>query len=180
MHRFRGTSFAALGAVACFTFAAHAAPSPLDKLNVWQGDWRYKSEYKETKFSHAGTNTGEGKCAWLPFHGFMVCDFLSDKVDADIGVRDDDIFVLRYSIAEKAYRYTRIVPQGLPQEGATETDGSTWTVTMQIPRKSGGTAEMRDVYHFVSSDKRVMTTEISIDNGASWTKIGETVATREG
>jgi hypothetical protein len=47
-----------------------------------------------------------------------------------------------------------------------------------VARRSGGVADVRDVYQFVAPGKRLMTREISTDNGAHWTEITQSVATK--
>ena len=62
-----------------------------------------------------------------------------------------------------------------PFPQAVTVDGNTWTTSAEIPYK-GKTIIYRDVYVFQSSDKRTTTTQISADNGKTWTTITEFTA----
>jgi hypothetical protein len=58
-------------------------------------------------------------------------------------------------------------------------DGNVWTRPFEIPRRSGGVAEAREIYNFVSPDKQLARLEISIDKGAHWTVVNEAVGTKQ-
>jgi hypothetical protein len=164
-------------ALAVGAVAAEPATSPLDRLNVWEGHWKFQSERKETPFSHAESEAGEGTCAWQPGHGYMICNFLGDAVDPEEGIRPDNLVIFYYSQAEKAYKHTFMAHEGGPLESTTTIDGDTWRLTYQVPRRSGGTADVRDTYIFGSAEVSLKT-EVSIDKGAHWTEISHTALTK--
>jgi hypothetical protein len=56
-------------------------------------------------------------------------------------------------------------------------DGNVWTRPFEIRRQSGGVADAREVYTFVSRDKQFARLEISTDKGAHWTLVNEAVGT---
>lgn len=54
---------------------------PRDKLNVWEDRWKEQVETKETPYSHAASVPSHITCAWTADRGFMVCEYLSEKID---------------------------------------------------------------------------------------------------
>ena len=184
MHKYHRLPLSALlsGAILCFTLTANAAEpaaSPVDRLNDWLGTWKFDSTKLDTKYSHAGTETGETTCAWQSSHGYMICESVGDDIDPAQGIKPDNLSIFYYMTADKTLRHTFMEhDDGGTMLGTTTIDGNTWTVISQIPRRSGGTADLRDTYVFVTPAKRTMKTEISIDNGAHWTEISHTVLTK--
>lgn len=157
---------------------AVAVSRPLDRLELWDGQWNFQSETKETAFSHALTESGDAKCAWQPNHSYMICEYVVDKVHPDDGSRPDNLSILYYSNADKAYKRTFMSREGDPRENTMVVEGNTWTETYHVTRRSGGTADMRHILEFVSPGKQLIKTEVSIDKGAHWTEISQTVATK--
>jgi len=159
---------------------AQDSPSPHDKLAVWAGHWKRHGEVKETEFSHARTFDYDVRCSFLPHGAFMACDSLSMMPDPNHGNRIwNQIDVFYYSDVDKTFRYTEVKPEGAPDEGTALVDGNVWTEPREIQRKSGGTADARFVFNFVSPDKTLARFEISTDRGAHWILVDEFVDTKE-
>jgi hypothetical protein len=132
MRRYRRFGMVVSGAALFFAAAANAAEpasSPAGRLNVWEGNWRYEFDTMQTPLSHAGTLKGVGKCAWLPNHGYMVCDYLRDGVDPAEGVPADNLSILYYSPVEKSFKASTVEHEGAPLPETTKVDGNTWTMT---------------------------------------------------
>ena len=177
------TGSVALGAAFLLALTAGAtAPdssSPRNKLAVWVGHWKTRIETKETQFGHARTDDYDGQCSLLPHGAFVVCDYLGLQPDPDSGRALTDLGVIYYSDVDKTFKYTGVFLEGGPHEAVMLVDGNVWTKPFEIPRRSGGTADAREVYTFVSPDKHQARLEISTDKGAHWTVVNEAVATRE-
>ncbi len=176
---------AALGAAFLLALTAGAAAqdsssSPHRKLAVWAGHWKVRIETKETQFGHARTENYDTKCSFLPHGTFMVCEYLSLQPDpVDSGGAINDVSLLYYSDVDKTFKYTNVAPQGGPREDVFHVDGNVWTRPFQIQRRSGGVADAREIYTFVSPNKQLGRLEISTDKGAHWTVVNEAVGTKE-
>ena len=169
---------ALLGAIFLFTLAfgamAQDALSPHDKLSPWVGHWKVHIDTKETQFSHAKAEDFDAKCSFFPNGTFMYCDYLSLQSDAH-----DDIALFYYSDVDKTFKYTNVAQEGGPEEDTMTVDGNVWTRPFRIQRRSGGTADAREIYTFVPPDKELGRLEISLDKGAHWTVVNDAVGTRE-
>ena len=154
--------------------------SPHDKLAVWAGHWKRHGEVKETEFSHARTFDYDVQCSFLPHGAFMACSFLSLMPDPNHGNRiSNGATLFYYSDVDKTFKYTEAHPEGGPYEGTALVDGDVWTEPREIQRRSGGTADGRFVYDFVSPDKILARFEISSDKGAHWIVVDEFVDAKE-
>jgi hypothetical protein len=177
------TGSAALAAAFLLALTAGAtapdASSPRDKLAVWVGHWKIHIETKETQFGHARGDDYDAKCSLLPHGSFMVCDYLSLQPDPETGRIITDLSIFYYSEVDKTFKHTGVAPEGGPHEGVVLVDGNTWTRPFEIPRRSGGVADAREIYTFSSADKHLARLEISTDKGAHWTLVNEAVGTRE-
>ena len=173
---------AALGAAVLFALATGAtaqdSSSTHDKLAVWTGHWKIRIETKETPFGHAKTEDYDAKCFFAPHGTFVVCEYLSLQPDSE-GHITNDVALVYYSDVDKTFKYTNVAPEGGPREDVFHVDGNVWTRSFEIPRRSGGVAEARDIYEFISPDKHMARFEISIDKGAHWTVVNEAVGTKE-
>jgi hypothetical protein len=169
------TSLLALTAVA----PAQDSSSPREKLAVWAGHWKIHIETRQTQFSHAKTEDYDGKCSFLPHGTFMVCEFLSLQPDPASGRVTNDVVLMYYSDVDKTFKYTNVAPQGGAHEDVMLLDGNIWTRPFTIPRRSGGVANAREIYDFVSPEKRLARLEISTDQGSHWTLVNEAVGTKE-
>jgi hypothetical protein len=173
----------ALGAAFLCVLAAGAtrqhSSSPRDQLVAWAGHWKVRIETKETQFGHAGTEDFDAKCSFLPHGAFMACEYLSLQPDPDAGHIINDVALLYYSDADKTFKYTNVAPEGGPREDVFHVDGNVWTRPFGISRASGGVADAREIYTFVSPDKQLARLEISTDKGAHWTVVNEAAGTKE-
>jgi hypothetical protein len=172
----------ALGAalLAALTLGARAEDSsPHDQLARWAGHWKVRIVTKETQFFHAKTEDYDSKCAFLPHGTFLACEYLSLQPDADSGRVINDVALLYYSDVDKSFKYTNVAPEGGPREDVFRVEGNVWTRPFEIQRRSGGVANAREVYEFVSPDKQLARFEISTDKGAHWTVVNEAVGVRE-
>jgi hypothetical protein len=158
--------------------AAPQSSSPRDKLAVWVGHWKNHIETKETPFGHARTDDYDAKCSLLPHGAFVVCDYLGLQPDPDDGRIVTDLGIFYYSDVDKTFKHTGVFLEGGPHEGVVVVDGNVWTRPFEIPRRSGGVAEAREIYTFVSPDKHLARLEISTDKGAHWTVVNEAVGTK--
>jgi hypothetical protein len=176
------TRSAALGAAGLFALAtgatAQAASSPHDKLAVWVGHWKMHIETKETQFGHAKTEDYDGKCSFLPHGTFMACEFLSLRPEPASGRIINDVSLFYYSDVDKTFKYTNVGPEGGPHENVLLVDGNVWTKPFEIAGQSGAVINARQVWTFVSPDKRLARLEVSIDKGAHWTVVNESVGTK--
>ena len=152
--------------VAASVPAASQNSDPTNKLSVWAGTWNYHAETYETAYGHANAYDGTGKCNWSPNHGFMVCDYLNHNPKA--GAPLNDITVFTYDARTKTYSQVSVFKDSKPFTRHMTVAGNTWISSTEIPYK-GKTVIYRDVYVFQSSDKRTTTTQISADNGKTWT-----------
>jgi hypothetical protein len=177
---------AAIGAVFLLALTAGAMAQdslsfPRDKLAIWAGHWKLHGEVKETEFAHARTFDYDVKCAFLPHGGFMACSSLSSMPDPNHGNRiSSGASLFYYSDVDKTFKCTEVFPEGGPSEAVMLVDGNVWTKPLQIQRRSGGMAEGRFVYNFVSPDKILARFEISTDKGAHWTEVDEYSQTKIG
>ena len=159
---------------------AQASLPSRDRLAVWAGHWKSHGEVKETEFGHARTFDYDIQCSFLPHAAFMACSFLSLMPDPNHGNRiSNGATLFYYSDVDKAFKYTEVHPEGGPDEGTALVDGNVWTEPHEIQRRSGGTADGRFVYNFVSPDKILARFEISTDKGAHWTLVDEFVDMKE-
>jgi hypothetical protein len=172
----------ALSAACLFALAtgatAQAPSSPHDKLAVWAGHWTMHIETKETQFGHAKTEDYDGKCSFLPHGTFMACEFLSRRPDPGSGRIINDVSLFYYSDVDKTFKYTNVGPEGGPHEDVLLVDGNVWTKPFEIPGPSGGVLNARQIWTFVSPEKRLARLEISADKGAHWTVVNESVGTK--
>jgi hypothetical protein len=179
------TTWAVLGTAFLLALTAGATAqnslSPHDKLAVWAGHWKSHGEVKETQFGHARTFDYDVQCSFLPHRFFMACSFLSLMPDPNHGNRiSNGATLFYYSDVDKTFKYTEVHPEGGPNEGTALVEGNVWAEPREIQRRSGGTADGRFVYNFVSPDKILARFEISLDKGAHWTLVDEFVDTRVG
>jgi hypothetical protein len=174
----------ALAAALLLALAAGAtaqdSPSPRDKLAVWAGHWKRHGEVRETQLGHARTFDYDIQCSFLAHDAYMACDALSAMPDPNHGDRiSETAHLFYYSDVDKAFKYTEVHPEGGPREGVFLIDGNVWTEPLEVPSRSGGEADARFRFDFVSPDKILGRFEISLDKGAHWTVVDEFVDTKE-
>jgi hypothetical protein len=177
-------SLGALGAALVPALSVGAPPedpsAQRGKLTLWAGHWKRHGEVKETQFGHARLFDYDVKCAVLPFGAYVVCNSLSARPDPNDGGRiSNEINAYYYSDVDKTFKCTHLNMEGGPRENVVQVDGNVWTEPLQIPKRSGGMADARFVYTFVSADKKLARFEISLDKGATWIVVDEFVDTRQ-
>lgn len=152
--------------------------SPNQKLVPWVGHWKVRIETKETQFGHARTDDYDGKCSFLPHGSFLVCEYLSLQPDPDSGRILNDVVLIYYSDVDKTFKFTNVAPEGGPFESVMHVDGNVWTRPYEVSRRSGGMADAREIWTFVSRDKQLARLEMSADKGVHWTVVNEAVGMR--
>jgi hypothetical protein len=80
---------------------------------------------------------------------------------------------------EEASACTNVAPEGGPSENRMSVEGNVWTRPFEIPRRSGGVLQAREIYTFVSPEKQLGRLEISLDKGAHWIVVNDAVGTRQ-
>jgi hypothetical protein len=173
----RATLLAPLLVLAVAAPVASQDTDPAAKLGIWAGRWTYHAQDYETPYSHADTYDGTGVCDWSPNHGFMVCDYLNRN--APPGFPVNDLGVWSYDPGKKTFARVGVFKESKPFVQQVTMDGNTWTTLAEIPYK-GKTAMYRTVYVFQSSGKRTATTQISADNGKTWTTVTEFTSVQVG
>ena len=173
---------AGLGAAFLLALTAGAtaqdSSSPHDKLATWAGHWKVHIETKETQFGRAKTEDYDAKCSFQPHGTFMACEYLSLQPDPDSSRVVNDVALIYYSDVDKTFKYTNVAPEDPPRTDVMTVDGNVWTRTFEIPRRSGGVADARNIYDYVSPDKHLARFEISLDKGAHWIVVFEAVGTK--
>jgi hypothetical protein len=169
--------FSALALVAVAGAAASAGSQtsdPTARLGVWQGQWTYTEHDYETPYSHAHTDTGTANCNWSANRGFVVCDYLN-SAPAN-GVPVNDLAVFGYSPTAKAFTRVGVFKDAKPSLEQVAVQGNSWTTSVKFPYQ-GKTLIQRNVHVFSSDDKQSSaTTEISADDGQTWTTISRFTA----
>jgi hypothetical protein len=155
---------AAFAATASAAFSQDADPA--GKLSIWTGRWSYQAQTYETAYGHAYAYNGTGVCDWSYNHGFIVCDYLNHNPEP--GAPVNDITIYTYDPGTKTYSQVNVFKESKPFTRHMTVAGNTWTSSTEIPYK-GKTIIYRDVYVFQSSHHRTTTTQISADNGKTWT-----------
>ena len=172
-------SIAAILALALVASAATPDPpktiDPRDKLNIWEGRWKEQVETKETPYSHAASVPSHITCSWTADRGYMVCEYLSEKVDPAEGRPSDHLTIFTYDDKGKAYKHLGISKDYKTLEEATTIEGNLWHYTYQLPGDKGEKLDLRDSYEFVTPEKRITRIEISADGGKHWTLLSESV-----
>ncbi|HWZ64998.1 MAG TPA: hypothetical protein VNX02_18420 [Steroidobacteraceae bacterium] len=175
--------WAALYAMAVFAVPAGASAQdsspPGNKLGAWVGHWKVRIETKETQFGHASTEDYDAQCSSLLHGAFVACEYLGLQPDPDSGRIIKDVALLYYSDLDKTFKYTNVAPEGGPREDVMVVEGNVWTRPFEIKRRSGGVANAREIYQFVSPDKQLARLEISTDKGAHWTLVNEAVGAKQ-
>lgn len=146
--------------VACLSAGARPAMSegaaPASPLQVWVAHWHTKGESGGTPW-HADT-----RCGWSANHGFVVCDQL-------INDRVNQLMILSYDDAAKAYRISSIGKDREPIISFGTVAGEVWTNTGEFDQ-GGKRILMKTVVDFSVprhySDREM----ISEDGGAHWTE----------
>ncbi len=172
-------SVLALGLMAsAATSESSPSPDPRDKMNIWEGHWKIQVQRKETPYSHAASVPFDAKCAWMPNRGYMVCDYVSDKVDPQEGKPANHLTIFTYNDKDNTYKHLGISKDYKPLEEVTTIEGNVWTTPWEDVGDKGEKLQLRDVYEFVSPEKQLTRFEISSDGGQHWTLVSEAVGTK--
>src|SRR5215475_1967275 len=101
--RLKGRTFALrLGSIgAAMIVMPQATAAPPDRLGYWEGHWIFRSEVKETPYSHALTESGDGHCAWQSSHRYMICEYIVDEMSPDDPHKPDNLVVYHYGDSGK-------------------------------------------------------------------------------
>lgn len=176
-----GQSLIAAALVASVLTLSHAStPDPNDRMNIWVGRWHEVVETKETVISHASSAPAHITCAWSPDRGYMVCEYLSEKVDPNEGRPLDHLSIFAYDDKTKAYKHLGISKDYKTlEETPISNDGNLWHYNYQLASASGKKVELRDSYEFQTPEKRITRIEFSLDGGHTWTLMSEAVGTKE-
>jgi hypothetical protein len=153
-------------AIVALTSATSKDPSqstaPPGKLGMWAGQWTFSGQIYPTKYSTAHSDSGTADCSWMPNKGYIVCDYFSTDPP------HDDLAVISYSPAAKAYTLVNIHKDSPPSfEKVTQT-GNTWIASSDI-YDNGKALARRTVFVFLSPDKQTTTVQVSADKGKNWT-----------
>lgn len=169
----------ALGLMRSAATAASAdTADPHDRMNIWEGRWNEVVETKETPFSHARSVPSHLTCAWTADKGYMVCEYLSEKVDPSEGRPSDHLSIFTYDEKGKTYKHLGISKDYKTLEETASIDGNLWHYNYELPDENGRTLDLRDSYEFVTPEKRITRIEISADGGKHWTLMSEAVGTK--
>ena len=152
---------------------------PRDQLNIWEGHWKTQVERKETRYSHASSVPAHFTCSWTADRGYMVCEYLSEKIDAAEGKPFDHLTIFTYNDTGKTYKHLGISKDYKTLEEPTVIiEGNRWHYNYQLSDDKGNKLDCRDVYEFVTPQKLITHIEISSDGGQHWTLVSESVATK--
>ncbi len=151
---------------------------PRDQMNIWEGRWKEQVETKETPYSHAASAPSHITCSWTADRGYMVCEYLSEKLDPAEGRPSDHLTIFTYDDKGKAYKHLGISKDYKTLEEATTIEENLWHYTYQLPGDKGEKLDLRDSYEFVTPEKRITRLQISADGGKHWTLLSEAVGTK--
>jgi hypothetical protein len=96
--------------------AASDTSDPRDRMNIWEGRWKEVVETKETPYSHAASVPSHLTCAWTADRGYMVCEYLSEKVAPGQGKPSDHLSIFTYKRCQQSLQASRHQP-GLQDVG---------------------------------------------------------------
>lgn len=159
---------------------SHAnTPDPNDRMSIWAGRWHEVVATRETVISHASSAPAHITCAWSPDRGYMVCEYLSEKVDPNEGRPLDHLSIFAYDARTKAYKHLGISKDYKTlEETPISIDGNLWHYDYQLASASGKRIDLRDSYEFETPEKRITRIEFSLDGGHTWTLMSEAVGTK--
>lgn len=161
------------------TLSHASTPDPNERMSIWVGRWHEVVETKETAISHASSSPAHITCAWSADRGYMVCEYLSEKIDPNQGKPQDHLSIFAYDNKAKAYKHLGISKDYKTlEETPISIDGSLWHYDYQLSSASGKKIDLRDSYEFVTPRKRITRIEFSLDGGHTWTLMSEAVGTK--
>lgn len=158
----------------------HAAtPDPNDRMNIWAGRWHEIVQTRETAISHASSHPARITCGWSADRGYMVCEYLSEKVDPKESQHSDHLSIFAYDLEGKAYKHLGISKDYKTlEETPISIEGNLWHYNYELSSASGKKIYLRDSYEFVTPEKRITRIEFSLDGGRTWTLMTESVGTK--
>lgn len=156
-----------------------STPDPNGRLSIWVGRWHEVVETKETAISHASSRSAHNTCAWSADKGYMVCEYLSEKVDPKESQRSDHLSIFAYDLEGKAYKHLGI-SKGYKtlEETPISIEGKLWHYNYELTGAGGKKVDLRDSYEFVTPEKRITRIEFSLDGGRTWSLMSESVGTK--
>jgi hypothetical protein len=134
------------------------------KLGIWVGRWNFSGQIFETAYSQAHGDTGVGDCTWAANKGYVICNYFSDNPP------HDDLLVVSYNPAAKAYTAVQIHKDRPPSSGKMTQNANTWIASRNLSDK-GKTLVVRTTFVFLTPDKQATTVQVSPDKGQTWTTI---------
>lgn len=153
-------------------------PDPRDRINIWEGHWKVEVQRKETPYSHAAMVQFDVGCSWTSHRGYMVCEYLSDRIDPQEGKVADHLTIFTYNETDKAYKHLGVSKNFKTLEEPTTIEGNVWTTPFELTGDKGEKLQCRNVYEFVSPEKQLTRFEISSDDGQHWTVVSEGAGTK--
>ncbi len=161
------------------TLSHAGTPDPNDRMSIWVGRWHEVVETKETAISHAASTPAHLTCAWTADRGYMVCEYLGEKVDPNEGKLLDHLSIFAYDSKGKTYKHLGISKDYKTlEETPISIDGNLWHYNYQLSSATGKKIDLRDSYEFVTPEKRITRIEFSLDGGRTWTLMSEAVGTK--
>lgn len=157
-----------LALLICLPAGARSAmkrtPAPETQLQDWVGHWHTQGESGGTPW-HADT-----RCAWSVNHGFVVCDqVINDRID--------QLMIVSYDEAAKAYRFSSIGKDRAPIVSFGTVHGQVWTNTGQF-EQDGKKILMRTIVDFSVPHHYSDRETLSKDGGAHWIEASQGHATQ--
>jgi hypothetical protein len=138
------------------------ASDPAASLGVWVGRWNFGGRMYSTKYSQAHADTGVADCEWTANRGYVTCDYFSNDPP------HDDLAVLSYNTAAKAFMVDQIHKDRPPTSGIVMHHGNTWITSAEV-RDKGTMLVLRTTFVFLTRDKQTTTVQVSADKGRTWT-----------
>jgi len=168
------------GLLAAMVTLGHAStPDLKERMNIWAGRWYEVVETKETAISHASSQPAHITCGWSAQRGYMICEYLSEKIDPNEGRPMDHLSIFAYDEKANTYKHLGISKDYKTlEETPIGIEGNFWHYDYQLSSGSGKKIDMRDSYEFVTPQKRITRIEFSLDGGHTWTLMSEAVGTK--
>lgn len=165
--------------VTCFTALLFAADKPnAEVLNRWVGGkWVGDGQFLESAYSSAAKVGGVTRCGWSPDRIFVVCD--QDVTFAGTPMRDLSIYA--FDPKANAFHFYQVTPTGgEPHSGSLEisADGTNW-IYLGSGEMSGKKVQFRTTNQFQGKDQVDWWSEVSADDGKTWTKTGSGSESRQ-
>lgn len=156
-----------------------STPDANDRMSIWVGRWHEVVTTHETAISHASSSPARITCGWSAEKGYMVCEYLSDRIDPNEGRPLDHLSIFAYDDKARTYKHLGISKNYKTlEETPISIEGNLWHYDYQLSSASGKKIELEDSYEFVTPQKRITRIEFSLDGGHTWTLMSEAVGTK--